>query len=97
MRCRFCDDATRHKGGKESERQAAAGRSRERTTMGNDADGGKENRENGARGRAERIFQRGNFVITREERGSVGRPAGRNEIVSRFSSWAARGGITLPR
>jgi len=36
--------------------------------MGNDADEGKENRENRPRGRAERIFQRGNFVITREKR-----------------------------
>ena len=61
---------------------------------------------------AERIFQRGNFVITREGRGGAAleRPAGRNEIVSRFSSSAtgaetapprprtrarARGGITL--
>lgn len=57
------------------EAAAAAGRSRERrTTMGNDADEGKENRENRPRGRAERIFQRGNFVITREKRALWGDP-----------------------
>ena len=70
-------------GGTEDEEEAAAvtaaaaavGRSRERrTTMGNDADEGKENREKRPCGRAERIFQRGNFVITREKRAPWGDP-----------------------
>lgn len=73
MRCRFRDDAEGKRSARDGE---AAGRSRERrtTAMGNDADEGKENRENRPRGRAERIFQRGNFVITREKRAPWGDP-----------------------
>lgn len=88
MRCRFRDDA---KGKRRARDRAAAGRSRERrTTMDNDADGGKENKIERI-DRADADLSKRQFRNYERGTGSVGRPAGRNEIVSRFSSLTARG------
>lgn len=66
MRCRFRDDVEGKRRARWRERAGREGDDLERwTTMGNDAD--EEKKIEGIK-RAERIFQRGNFVITREER-----------------------------
>lgn len=72
MRCRFRDDAEGKR--RAGDRQDDLLSRDEDDDGGNDVDGGKENRENRPRGRAVRILQRGNFVITREERAPWGDP-----------------------
>jgi len=92
--------------GEKGERETAAGRSRERTTMGNDADGGKENRENrraDARTRGADLSKRQfrNYERGTGLHGATRRPE--RDRIAFFSLGRARSrlrcarGITLPR
>lgn len=93
MRCRFRDDA-------EGKRRAGAG-DRQDDLLSGERRGRRWVTTSMEEKKIERI-DRGADPSKRQFRnyergtGSVGRPAGRNEIVSRFSSLTARGGITLP-